>query len=263
MVYPDQAPRFVADVGRLSSPIAPPEHAELNKSKSGFTKLLTKNSFPWELVTANAARVLAGLSFSYDPENSLSHFYDIGTIEQGVPNDEYRIDLGGQMIETRKSRIRGLVPEALEADLAVDWALAHEFGHGVQAAYGLLHEENREEGVFVGLSYYPRPEQVFLDANPKEACHPDPYTARVIEKERQAEGLARLMLLQSLADKGIDHQQAEAIVAKVYETWHAELPKEIEAIPSHYYLVGENHPAQEYGRAHPLSREELLDRFEK
>ena len=210
-------------------------------------EILNEKEFSPSVLSEFSQQVLKGLEVNYVPDKTESHFYDVGVVEQGIPDGRYAIEIGGQSVANRAERLKGHVPEGTEQYLGGVWIIAHELGHGFQVAHGLAHKSVVETGFMTGLPHYPNLSKDLLDSNPELAMSEDVYDAQTIESERQAEGLANVVLVDALLAMGLSSEEALSAVENAGQEPRDNALKD----PTPHKI----------GYANPLSEAELLDRF--
>lgn len=153
-------------------------------------------------------------------------------------------------------------------DIAYAWTIAHELGHGLSDAWAFLHRRSSPNSEWW---VYPQLSGTVLAADPTERWATHESDALTIENERQAEGVAMLILPKLLTQISLGSDDAERLTIEIHSALHprAELVrsslartdqqtsmlavnKDIEGAPKNVNVVG---------YANPVSAEQLRTRF--
>lgn len=227
----------------------------IKEAESRFLRLLDKFDFDKDIISTLQTRILPGLQYEFSTTQDRSRFIDVGMAEFSEPDGRYHIVISSKTIDGRAGRLKGVVPEGEDQELALDWILGHELGHAVLAAYGLLHKTEYDEGLMAGMQKPANSAEDYLNNHPSAAMSDDKSIAITIEKERQCEGFSRLVLENGLIKYGLDMSEAKSLADKIYEDRAQQAPAKIDAAVEDPWL------SHEVGYAHPLSFDELVERF--
>ena len=188
----------------------------LKSTENDFLGLLSETGFPSGLVDTLRGAILTNLELK-NIDQGACFFQDVGYVENGTSDGRYRMILSNEIIDSRAKRLEGLTVPGDERRIALVWVIAHELGHGLEAAYTIDNTELTTEGTFAGLPFHHYPTNEFLAKFPELKAAPHIIDADRIERERWAEGFAQEMLVRELMKSGLDNHEVIRSVQQLYE----------------------------------------------
>lgn len=176
---------------------------------------LKEEGFKGELIEGFNQHVIKQLIVDFDPAEEICRFRPADMVVNDEPTILPVVEIGGKVVEKKAKLFRG-IPELKQEDMssiAAIWIMAHELGHGLQAAYALIHGYHKEGGFMDGIYTIPTPAEVWLENHPEDVLVPNLNDAQVVELERQAEGISFLFMRAWLRENGY----TEATIAEMID----------------------------------------------
>lgn len=187
----------------------------LKEIYADFIHLIEARRFPPNIIEALKSSILPRMLFERTETGPSYHRHLYYTGEGG--EGETKLIISERTIRSRAERLKNLVPEGTERQLAVGWLIGHELGHALETAYGIANKTIEQSGTFAGLPVYPSPMSEYLKNHPQDQWSPNFEDSCRIDSERVCEGLAQEILAIEMARAGMDSQAVIRALHRSYD----------------------------------------------